>query len=559
VAQLPKPVRLTIRLALVALAYAIAARLSLNLALVHGQVTPIWPPTGIALVTFLLLGRGMWPAIYLAAFAVNLPIGPSPLGAAVIAVGNTLAPLVAAELLRRVGFRREVDRLRDALAITVMAALGSMAISATIGTMVLLLGGVISEAQFPTTWAVWWTGDAMGVLLVAPFLLSVFGLGAAPPLTIRMAVEITGLLVATAVITYLLFLNDLRLEYLVLPVIMVAAWRFRLRGAAPAALVASGVAVVCAVNGLGPFAEETLFQKMATLQVFNVSLALASFVLAAFIEARERKEEMSRLYASAQAANHAKSRFLHLAAHELRTPITVITGYLAMLSDGSLGPVPNGWKQPLDVLANKTKELNHLVSDLLEASRTEANAVATVAVRLDLREVARQAVERAQPRGDLVGAEIVVKNPPQPVLVDADAAQLGRVLDNLINNAMTYNLNAPHVVVTVSTKGDQASVRVGDNGVGIPPDERERIFEQFHRTNDPSFLNVPGTGLGLYISRQLAQANGATLTLESSSPQEGAVFLLTLPAVPTPAEVTAADEALASMTPVRHPIATPGR
>src|ERR1700737_10398 len=122
-----------LRLALIAVAYWLAARLSLNLALVHGQVTPVWPPTGIALVAFLLIGRGAWPAIALAAFAVNLPIGPSPVGAAAIAAGNTLAPLVAVEVLRRVGFRPELDRLRDAISLMVVGALGGMALSATIG------------------------------------------------------------------------------------------------------------------------------------------------------------------------------------------------------------------------------------------------------------------------------------------------------------------------------------------------------------------------------------------------------------------------------------------
>src|SRR5205807_5079380 len=99
------------RLALVAAAYWLAARLSLNLAVVHGQVTPVWPPTGIALVAFLLIGRRAWPAIALAAFAVNLPIGPSLVGAAAIAAGNTVAPLAAFELLRRLDFHRALDRL----------------------------------------------------------------------------------------------------------------------------------------------------------------------------------------------------------------------------------------------------------------------------------------------------------------------------------------------------------------------------------------------------------------------------------------------------------------
>src|SRR6266849_7532278 len=178
-----RPAREFVRLALVALAYWLAARLSLSLALVHGQVTPVWPPTGIALVAFLLIGRRALPAIALAAFAVNLPIGPSPIGAAVIATGNTLAPLVSVELLRRVGFHPKLDRLRDAIDIIVIAALAGMTISATIGSSVLLLAGAISGTQFWPTWAVWWAGDAMGVLLVAPLLLSLLARAAPLALT----------------------------------------------------------------------------------------------------------------------------------------------------------------------------------------------------------------------------------------------------------------------------------------------------------------------------------------------------------------------------------------
>src|SRR5689334_13620316 len=119
-------------MAAVGTTYWAVARLSLNLALVHGQVTPIWPPTGIALVTFLLFGRRMWPAIAFGAFAVNLPLGPSALGAAFIACGNTLAPVVSTELLQRAGFHRQLDRMRDALAIVVLGALVGMTVSATV-------------------------------------------------------------------------------------------------------------------------------------------------------------------------------------------------------------------------------------------------------------------------------------------------------------------------------------------------------------------------------------------------------------------------------------------
>jgi signal transduction histidine kinase len=514
---------------LVALAYWLAARLSLNLALVHGQVTPIWPPTGIALVAMLVIGWRAWPAIAVAAFAVNLPVGPSPQGAAVIAAGNTLAPLVAVELLRRVGFHRELNHLRDAIALIVLAALAGMTISATVGSAVLILSGAVPTTAFWPTWAVWWAGDAMGVLLVAPFLLSLLARPSAAALPWRRRLELVGLLAGTAVVTYVVFQTPLRLEYLVLPLIMTAAWRFRLRGAAPAALIASGVAIWSAIQGIGPFADETLFQRMVTLQVFNVSVALASFLLASFVDTHERKEEMSRLYESAKLTSEAKTEFLHMAAHELRNPISVLTGYLSLLSDGSLGPAPERWKGSLEVLTAKTRELNHIVTSLLEASRLETNPLPRSRGLTDLRKVVREASDRARPRAGLLGADIATSLTAGPVPVEADAEELGRILDNLINNALTYNVRSPRLSIAVARDRDRAFVRVADNGAGIPEDERERVFERFHRTNEPAFRHVPGTGLGLYISRQLAESHGGSLVIESSKPGDGTVFALALP------------------------------
>jgi signal transduction histidine kinase len=448
-------------------------------------------------------------------------------GAAVIALGNTLAPLVSVELLRRVGFQRELNRLRDAIALIVLAALVGMTISATVGSAVLTLSGAVAPAQFWPTWAVWWAGDAMGILLVAPFLLSL--LASRPAASWRRGLELAGLLAATAVLTYVLFQNRLRLEYLVLPLIMTIAWRFRLRGAAPAALIASAVAIWSAIHGTGPFADETLFQKMVTLQVFNVSVALASFVLASLVDTHARKEEMSRLYESARITSEAKTQFLHMAAHELRNPISVLTGYLTMLSDGSLGTTPERWKGPLAILSAKTGELNHIVTSLLEASRLEANPVPRSRRQLDLRKVVREATERARPRANLLGGEIATALTPDPIPVDADAEELGRILDNLINNGLTYCVRSPRLSILVSSDRDRAFVRVADNGAGIPEAERERVFERFHRANEPAFRNVSGTGLGLYISRQLAEGHGGSLRIESSTPGDGTVFALALP------------------------------
>ncbi len=517
------------RLALVAVTYWIAARLSLTLALVHGQVTPIWPPTGIALVAILVLGRSVWPAIFVGALAVNLPIGPSPLGAVLIASGNTLAPLVAAELLKRVGFRLELDRLRDAAAIIGLGALVSMSISASVGTSVLVLSGTVSPSDFWPTWAVWWTGDAMGVLLVAPFLLSLLPGSSGPALTFRSGAVFAGLLGGIALATWALFQTRLNLEYLVFPLIMVAAWRYRLRGAAPAALMASGVAIWSAVHGTGPFATGTLAQKMITLQVFNVCVALTSFVLATFVTTRERQEEMTRLYAASKAAGEAKSAFLNMAAHELRTPITVLAGYLSMMGDGSLGRAPDSWAVPLQILKTKTGELNRIMESLVKASQIDGKVTPLKGQVIDLRNIVEDAVARARPRADLLHADISTKLAIGVLAVNADKEELGRVLDNLINNSLSYSAPPARLFIDVSRDSERAVVRVKDDGVGIPEDQRDQVFARFYRGANPAVAKVPGVGLGLYISRQLAEHHRGSLVLESSTPEEGTVFTLAIP------------------------------
>src|SRR6478672_4903233 len=130
-------------LLLVALVYYASARLGLGLSLVEVNVTPLWPPTGVAVAALLVLGRGMWPAVAIAALAVNAPINETLLAAGVTAVGNTLAPYLAVVLLGRVGFRRDLGRQRDALAIIFVGALTAMLVSATIGAGTLVVGGTI--------------------------------------------------------------------------------------------------------------------------------------------------------------------------------------------------------------------------------------------------------------------------------------------------------------------------------------------------------------------------------------------------------------------------------
>ncbi len=210
----------------------------------------------------------------------------------------------------------------------------------------------------------------------------------------------------------------------------------------------------------------------------------------------------------------------------------MLAGYLSLLSEGSVGSPPEAWKAPLSILAAKTHEMERIVDDLLTASRLEVIPPRDEREVLDLRRVVTDAVERGRPRADLLSAEVEVRVPADPVPVDADRQKLGRVLDDLINNALTYTIRTPQVRIGLSTRSRRAIVRVEDNGVGITEDNRERVFDRLYRVADSQIV-VPGVGLGLYISRRLAESYGGSLVVERSTPGAGSVFALALPLSPT--------------------------
>jgi signal transduction histidine kinase len=240
----------------------------------------------------------------------------------------------------------------------------------------------------------------------------------------------------------------------------------------------------------------------------------------------------ARLFTEAQEANRERSDFLNMAAHELRTPLTVLKGYLEMMSDGSLGEPPVVLRQPLDLLSNKAEELSGLIDDLLFTSRLESGRLPAHPMRLDLRYVVNEASRRAQPRVHLLGGELVLELPKKPLVVNADPEHIARILDNLVNNALTYRRadQTAWVRLWAGLEDGIAVVSVEDRGRGIPPEMQDRIFERFVRGQRASG-GSSGTGLGLYISRQLAARHGGWLELDLSVPGHGSRFSLRLPGV----------------------------
>lgn len=259
--------------------------------------------------------------------------------------------------------------------------------------------------------------------------------------------------------------------------------------------------------------------------------------VSAFVELHRQQRRIRRLLVEAEAANRSKAAFLRMAAHELRSPLATALGYLSLLQDGTFQAPPLAWAKPLGVLNRKLVELARMMDDVLEVSRLEADAVHAEPRTVDLVEAAVAAAKRAGPRLVEREARFTVDPASTPVLAYADPRHVARILDQLLDNALTYSERESEVRLCAYKEGTEAVVDVIDSGVGIEPGLSDRVFEPFFRLDDPARPARPGTGLGLTIGAGLARCNGGRLTVARSQPGEGSCLRLALPlAAPPPAE-----------------------
>ena len=293
----------------IAALYFVAAKLSLKLASVAEQVSVVWPPTGIALAAVWLLGRSVWPGIALGAFLANVFTNVPPLGACGIALGNTLEAVLGAWLLGRAGFRGSLASLRDVLLLLGLSACASTLASATIGVTSLCVSGRAVWDRFGELWWVWWLGDAMGAVVVAPLILAWCRPGSgyrqlrSRPLRLaEAALQVAGLVVVAGVALGGAAGRDLGqhpLEYAVFPFLIWAALRFHQRGATLVTAFSSAFAIWGAVQGTGPFATAAWAgDKLVLLQLYMAVIAITGLLLAAVAEARDEAEQHSAAVSS---------------------------------------------------------------------------------------------------------------------------------------------------------------------------------------------------------------------------------------------------------------------
>jgi PAS domain S-box-containing protein len=230
-------------------------------------------------------------------------------------------------------------------------------------------------------------------------------------------------------------------------------------------------------------------------------------------------------------AERAKTDFVATVSHELRTPITPIKGYVEILQARGPNLSEDKRQDMLRIVAERADHLARLVEDLLLASRISSEPGGTAVVGMqrectDLAEAARRAAADWLRGPD---SRLELELPPGPLEVDADPLRLVQVLANLISNAHKYSPPDQEVRLRVWRDNGWALAAVSDRGRGIPREELDRVFEKFHRVEDPMTMTTGGTGLGLYIARELARSQGGDLLITDPTSTDGARFELRLP------------------------------
>ncbi|MFJ6698016.1 MASE1 domain-containing protein [Streptomyces sp. NPDC091272] len=281
--RFPRSSETVLKTLAVALLYYVSGRLGLlgGLTVESATVTPIWPPTGVAVAALLVYGLSVWPGIAVGSFLVIASLTTPQPATLVTMAGNTLAPICACLMLRAVGFRPGVSRVRDGLALVFLGGLGAMLLSATTGVGVQVVTGSLRTADFWSVWLAWWVGDAMGVLLVTPLLLVL--MGAAGPLKLKRWKEMVCLGIAAVIIVPLAVLGEMSLLFLVFPLLIWAALRFQLAGSMVCALFASVLTTFEANTQHGAFVGLSPNEIMVKLQAFNGAAALTALLLSAMV------------------------------------------------------------------------------------------------------------------------------------------------------------------------------------------------------------------------------------------------------------------------------------
>lgn len=530
-------------------AYFIAGMAGMRLAHVHASISPVSPAAGIALGALLLWGADFWPAIFAGAFLVNvtahLPEGASLMlrivQAVIIGGGNALAALVGVRLVNHLANGcKAFRRVNDVFRYIVLAGAISTAIGATIGALTLRECGLLEGHPYGHAWLTWWMADMVGVVLVAPLIVT-WSLKPAVRLGMNRVVEALLLLISLLLVSALNFSNlfglgdkHYPLAFLFIPLLAWAALRFEARGAVTFVAAICCFAINGTVHSLGTFAVANYGGSVLMLQMFICVAALTALVLAAAVAERKTAEEQVRKLnqelehrvqertAQLEGTNKELEAFCYSVSHDLRAPLRTVRGFSEVLMEQYKPQLDARGQDYLRRTCEASLQMDKLIEDLLKLSRVSRSELQRADV--DLSAVAQE-----------IAKALAVAEPDRRVQFDispgisakGDERLLRVVIDNLMRNSWKFTKKAAEARITFGCEdGETSAFFVRDNGVGFDMAYAGKLFGVFQRLHSAN--EFAGSGVGLAIVQRIVVRHGGRVWAEAKV-NEGATFYFTLP------------------------------
>ncbi len=520
------------------LIYFIAGKLGLKLAFLYASASPVWPPAGIALAALLLLGYRVWPAIFLGAFLVNVTTAGNIATSLAIAAGNTLEGVCGAWLVNRfAGGTRAFDRAHDVFKFALIVAFACL-ISPTLGATSLAINGFANWTNYSVIWATWWLGDLSGALILAPLLI-LWGINPRRRLDPSRDLEVGILLVLIVSLSEIVFGGWLSISalnypiaFILGPVIVWTAFRLSQRETVTGIFLISVIAIWGTLHGSGPFVRSSANQSLLTLESFNVLMTITAMALAAAMAERRRAEAaIEQQKAAVETANRTKDKFLAMLSHELRTPLTPVIAALDTLETDAAQSEES--KASLAMIRRNVELESQLIADLLDLTRIAKDKLELKFDSIDAHEAISNVLEICRAEANAKNLHVYPDLRAGAHHVSADTAKFQQIVWNLLKNAIKFTGEDGEITISSSNPGPETVViTVRDTGIGVEPDIMKRIFDPFEQGEISFQRRFGGLGLGLAISKSLAQAHGATLVAQSEGRDRGTTFVLTMKTVP---------------------------
>jgi len=539
-----------LHISVVTLIYFGVGKFGLMLASLHASASPVWPSAGIALAAILVLGYRVWPAIFVGAFLVNVTNAGDVATSVAIATGNTLEALTGAWLVIRFARGKNFcDRPQDVFKFALVAATSAM-ISPALGVTSLALAGFADWTHYGAIWLTWWLGDTTGLLVFTP-LVVLWSAGLRRGWNKKEATEVGVLFLLLVLLSSVVFggwveisSRNYPIAFICGPIVIWTAFRFSQRETAMGIFILSAIAVWGTLHGFGPFVRETENQSLIALQMWIAVLTITAMALSAGMAERRRvEEELQQQKSIVETANRTKDHFLAMLSHELRTPLTPVISALESLE---IGPTrTEDTKASLAMIRRNIELETQLIDDLLDFTRISRDKMQLRFVPIDAHQAVSNVVEicRAEARAKRLHVHLNLR--AKTCHVTADAAKFQQIIWNLLKNAIKFTPEGGEITISSDNPTEKVlTVSVRDSGIGMEPDVMQRIFDPFEQGNSSFEHRVGGLGLGLAISKSLAQAHGGTLSAQSDGANRGSTFTLSMEALPQDAATSVASKAI---------------